>query len=79
MAILDENILKDRILTENQYYSILARMELKMLKEYRYLDEMGKEKKLTEKIALERINEMLEGKEQLLLTPDWLDKWWKKL
>ena len=89
MAILDEQV--KEIVGDVQYYHLIARMTLKELKEYRYHDEYGKEKKLTQKEVLARINILRQQQNQeiqeeiqegnpiftlKLLSLSWVKKWW---
>lgn len=74
MAVLDEAV-KD-IIGDNQYFSILARMELQTQKEYRFFDDDGNEKKLTQPQALNNVNEMLAKYKQPEKSLSWAKKYW---
>jgi len=54
MAFSDESIKK--IIGEEQFYSVFARMELQQTKDFRYITNDGKEHKLPQKQALKRVN-----------------------
>ncbi|WLF29199.1 hypothetical protein [Bacillus altitudinis] len=77
MALLDESI--KEIIGDEQYFSLFARMELQQAKDFRYITNDGKERKLTQKQALKRVNRQLNKHNQLPLSLSWCKKHWNKL
>ena len=75
MAILDKQALREIKIPEEVIQSIDARMNFQELKEFRYEDEKGNQKKLKKKQIFEQLNERLE----VPVTKYWFDKWWKLL
>ncbi|MFZ7823866.1 hypothetical protein ACO1DI_12370 [Priestia sp. 40] len=78
MAFLDESLRKNKIISDDEFYNILARMELQELKERVQHDEQNNEIKLTIKQALNKVNEMLSEYNQPHLTYEWAKKWWRR-
>ncbi|MEG7862455.1 hypothetical protein FOT98_23575 [Bacillus sp. HY001] len=68
MAVLDKSLIK--IIGENEYYRILAIMELE--------EAQARETELKQVEALEIINEMLSKHDQPPLTLSWIKKWWNE-
>ncbi|WP_235713377.1 hypothetical protein [Bacillus mycoides] len=68
MAVLDKSLIK--IIGENEYYRILAVMELEEMRE--------RETELKQVEALEMINEMLSEHDRPPLTLSWIKGWWNK-
>ena len=78
MAVLDASLKDRNIISESEYYNILARMELREAKEFRYHDNKGIEKKMTMTQALKRVNRMLAKEKQQPLSLSWVKKHWNK-
>lgn len=68
MAVLDKSLIK--IIGENEYYRILAVMELEEMRE--------RETELKQVEALKMINEMLTKNDQPPFTLSWIKGWWNK-
>lgn len=68
MAVLDKSLIK--IIGEDEYYRILAVMELEEIRE--------RETELKQVEALEIINEMLAKNDRPPFTLSWIKGWWNE-
>ncbi|HFU6601366.1 TPA: hypothetical protein ACGPFX_000896 [Bacillus pacificus] len=68
MAVLDKSLIK--IIGEDEYYRILAVMELEEIRE--------RETELKQVEALEKINEMLAENDRPPFTLSWIKGWWNE-